>query len=224
MTTYSSSEQTRQALINAAGELAAELGFGNVSTRAIAKAAGENVGSIHYHFGGKEKLFEAVLMEATRDMRDNSFSTLLSKMEPFLDTPEGQARAIRAMVHKKIRVIFDPEKPTWHCRVIYQTLRTKGSLREILLRTSLGPALEADEKLFVRLRPRMSPEKRFLHSLVMGTPIYFHADYMEAIIEEIGIECYSQEYLQELEDVIVRQTQLYFGLPDDRDIERGDLA
>ena len=59
MATYETSIKTKEALINAAGELAAEKGFASVSTRAIALRADENVGSIHYHFGSKEKLFEA---------------------------------------------------------------------------------------------------------------------------------------------------------------------
>ncbi|MCJ7600062.1 MAG: TetR/AcrR family transcriptional regulator, partial [Desulfobulbaceae bacterium] len=59
MATYETSLKTREALINAAGELAAEVGFASVSTRAIAVLAKENAGSIHYHFGSKEKLFEA---------------------------------------------------------------------------------------------------------------------------------------------------------------------
>jgi len=215
LATYSNSRQTRQALIDAAGELAAALGFGNVSTRAIAKRAMENVGSIHYHFGSKGNLFEAVLTEATRDMRKNASTALLSEMIPFLTTREGQAQAIRAIVHRKIQVIFNPDKPVWHCSVIYQVLRTKGPLREFLLRTSLMPSLEADATLFSYLRPDLSHEARFLHALVMGTPVYFHADYMEVILEILGGEgCYYPEYLQDMEDIIVRQTLLYFGLPD----------
>ena len=43
---YETSTKTRQVLINAAGELAAEQGIGAVTLRAIAPRAGENVGSI----------------------------------------------------------------------------------------------------------------------------------------------------------------------------------
>jgi AcrR family transcriptional regulator len=58
---YSKGERTRLALIEATGELAAELGFSNVSTRAVAERSGENIGTIHYHFGGKDGLFVAVV-------------------------------------------------------------------------------------------------------------------------------------------------------------------
>lgn len=51
-----SSEQTRLALIRAGLRLFGEKGFAAASTRELAAAAGTNIGSIAYHFGGKEGL------------------------------------------------------------------------------------------------------------------------------------------------------------------------
>lgn len=51
-----SSEQTRQALVDAALRLFGEKGFDGTSTRDIAALANANIGSIAYHFGGKEGL------------------------------------------------------------------------------------------------------------------------------------------------------------------------
>lgn len=51
-----SSEQTRKALVGAALRLFGEKGFDGTSTRDIAAAANANIGSIAYHFGGKEGL------------------------------------------------------------------------------------------------------------------------------------------------------------------------
>src|SRR3954447_23462854 len=50
------SDQTRQALIRAALKLFGTKGFDGTSTREIAAAANANIGSIAYHFGGKEGL------------------------------------------------------------------------------------------------------------------------------------------------------------------------
>lgn len=221
---YSSGEQTRKALIHAAGELAAELGFSNVTTRAIARAAGENVGSIHYHFGSKDRLFKAVLMEATGKMRERPFSDVLDELEPVLDTQEGQSRAIRALVRAKVDALFREDQPVWHCQVIYQVMRKASPLREYLAEKVIGPSIEADHRLFRHIDPEMSHEERMMHALLVSTPLYFHADYMEAILMTLGETRYPEAYLHKLEDTIVRQTQLYFGLPDDRTAERGDGA
>ncbi len=228
MAGYSSSEQTRQALINAAGELAAEQGFGNVTTRAIASGAGENVGSIHYHFGGKDKLFQTVLMEATSVMRETPLDLVLAPLGPLLDTPEGQSRAIRLMIQTKIDHLFAQNRATWHCRVIYQALRRANPLRDWLLEEIIEPSMDVEQRLFKRIRPEMSDEECMMHALVTCTPLYFHGDYMESILEHLGADGYSPEYMQRLEDRIVKQTQLYFGLPDDltpnMKTEKGDAT
>lgn len=49
-------EQTRAALIRASLKLFGQKGFDGTSTRDIAAAANANIGSIAYHFGGKEGL------------------------------------------------------------------------------------------------------------------------------------------------------------------------
>ena len=48
---------TKLSLVLAAGELFAEKGFDGVSTREIAQKANAKLGSIHYHFQTKEKLY-----------------------------------------------------------------------------------------------------------------------------------------------------------------------
>jgi AcrR family transcriptional regulator len=54
-----SAEQTRQSLIRAALKLFGAKGFDGTSTREIAAEANANIGSIAYHFGGKEGLRRA---------------------------------------------------------------------------------------------------------------------------------------------------------------------
>ena len=49
-------DATRLALIHAALDLFGAKGFEASSTRAVAAAAGANLGSIAYHFGGKQGL------------------------------------------------------------------------------------------------------------------------------------------------------------------------
>lgn len=55
------SRPTRERLMTAAAELIAELGWGRVTTRAVAERAGLPHGAVSYHFRGKQEL----LIEAT---------------------------------------------------------------------------------------------------------------------------------------------------------------
>lgn len=65
----SSGERTRTALIEAGLRLFGSKGFAATSTRQIAFEAGANIGSIAYHFGGKEKLRDACAQHIVATVR-----------------------------------------------------------------------------------------------------------------------------------------------------------
>ena len=211
MAIYETSLKTRETLLRATGELAAEKGFPLVTTRAVADRGGVNVGSIHYHFGSKEKLFQEVVRTVVRPWQDNPIDELLARHD--LTSPEGQARAIRAIVHRNITLLFDRKYPTWHCRVIFQVLRNKGMLREIYKQDVIIPSHQAITALLQRIKPGMDRREAFVRILIMNTPIFFHADRMDFILTDLGDKKYGSEYLQQLEDIVTQQTQLSLGLP-----------
>jgi len=216
MTKYASSEQTRQTLINSAGELAAKLGFSNVSTRVIAEHANENIGSIHYHFGSKEQLFEAAVQEVIK--RCNAYP-VSQAIEPFynvLDTPAGQSGALRAIVKREITLLFDPDYPLWHSRVIYQLMQQKSRLQDIMVNELFNPIVDTIASLLKRIDPYLDNQETFLIITQMISPIASHADYMSYCLEHLGTDHYSAEYLQKMEDMIVCQTELLLGLTSEK--------
>lgn len=84
-----SAEQTRQALIRAALKLFGSQGFDGTSTREIAAAANANIGSIAYHFGGKEGLRTACAAFIVETIQVVASQALKADAEP----PKGQAEA-----------------------------------------------------------------------------------------------------------------------------------
>ncbi|MFW5829861.1 MAG: TetR family transcriptional regulator, partial [Planctomycetota bacterium] len=54
-------ETTRERLLDAAEACFAEIGFHAASVRMITERAGANLAAVHYHFGGKNGLIEAVI-------------------------------------------------------------------------------------------------------------------------------------------------------------------
>ncbi|SDU42858.1 TetR/AcrR family transcriptional regulator [Desulfobacula phenolica] len=216
MATYTSGDQTREILISAAGELAALNGFSNVSIRAVANRAQRNIGSIHYHFKSKQELFKAVIRSATRASREYPPEKVLEEFEGRLHLPEIQAKAIRRMVHRSISVIFNAKKPWWHSRIIYQTMQHKDELWEMLHQELIEPEIKITQQLFKLIKPDLSDEDTFVHTMVMKTPIFFHADNSYSILIYLEKETYSKSYLQKIEDLIVVQTQLLLGLPTDK--------
>src|SRR5436190_3123295 len=76
---------TRRRLIGASERLFAEHGIDAVSIRAINHAAGLGSASVHYHFGSKDALVEAVLFEHGLGVRERILDrtrTLAAAPEP----------------------------------------------------------------------------------------------------------------------------------------------
>src|SRR4051812_15735966 len=57
---------TKARLLEAAGEEFAEKGFDAARIRSICRKAGANLAAVNYHFGDKEQLYRAALLEAHR--------------------------------------------------------------------------------------------------------------------------------------------------------------
>ncbi|SFG03939.1 transcriptional regulator, TetR family [Duganella sp. CF458] len=57
-------DATRQALLDVAGQVFAERGFADATSKEICARAGTNIAAVNYHFGSRGALYEAVLVEA----------------------------------------------------------------------------------------------------------------------------------------------------------------
>jgi AcrR family transcriptional regulator len=211
MSGYTSSDLTKQNIIHAAGELAAELGFDNVTTRMVADQSGENIGSIHYHFGGKDGLFEAVVLEAfcgCRSREDQELNALQAGA-----SREVLSSMIRHIVAGEITDMFRSDRPAWHVPVIYQLLQREDKLYTLFEEEILKPSMESMATFFRLIDPDMSDDDIHLHKVLMKMPIFAHADYMKTMLKMLKADHYSEAFLQRMEDLIVKQTQLVLGLP-----------
>ncbi|HYA17900.1 MAG TPA: CerR family C-terminal domain-containing protein [Bryobacteraceae bacterium] len=102
-------EGTRHKLLDAAGQVFAEHGFKAATVREICARAHANVALVNYHFGDKEKLYEAVL-KLSFGSTEPEVRALHSGLPP--------ADAFRQGVLAIIRRILRPGRPAWHFRVL----------------------------------------------------------------------------------------------------------
>jgi len=213
MKTESSSEITKAAIINATGELAAEMGFSSVSTRTAAQRANANIGSIHYHFGGKDGLFKAVVQEAVAGCMQMNYFEAIDRLDDHSDR-ETLARVLRLIVADEIQNIFQSGRPQWQFRVIYQLMQRNDHLFDLAREQMLEPEVAAMGRFFKLIDPAMDQNAIFLHIILLKMPIYAHVDYIHAIQKMMGVDRYSAEYLKRMEDMLVTQAQRLLNLPE----------
>ena len=139
----------KPALIRAARDLFAERGYA-VPLRAVAEAAGVNPAMIHYYFGGKQGLYEAVLEETVAPflahMQDIVASRASdgSEVRTFLEGYAGMVSANPWIPQLIIREVLS-EGGSFRERFIRQfASRGRGLLIELIAREQRAGQVRAD--------------------------------------------------------------------------------
>ncbi|AMT69730.1 TetR/AcrR family transcriptional regulator [Mycobacteroides immunogenum] len=138
-------DPTDQRLLNAAERLFAERGVDAVSLRAIMAAAGTNVASVHYHFGSKERLVEALLDRYLDQIEQRRFA--------LLDVAEtaGTLRAIAEAIVIPLAEIGEEGATAWLSTL--GKLMISGHAALIPMSVSFQPQAARLQELILRLRP-----------------------------------------------------------------------
>lgn len=146
-------DSTRAALIDAAEAVFARDGFERASLRAIMRLADANPAAVHYHFGGKDGLVEAVL-----DRIVGPISLRRLELLDRLQTVVGPDPTTRDLMEAFLRPDFEA----------IQTLQRRGSGRAALLARAYGQPTEHIDAL---IRRQFEPVgAHFLRSLNRALP------------------------------------------------------
>jgi AcrR family transcriptional regulator len=112
-------ERTQAVILDAAEARFAEAGFDTVSMRDVAEGAGVPLGLINYHFGSKEKLFEAVIARRAEELNERRREALT---QIGMTTPNTIEAVLRAFLHPYLELTRDGG-PGWRSygKLIAQT-------------------------------------------------------------------------------------------------------
>ncbi len=213
MNGYATSLKTRNNLIQAAGKIAADSGFSNVSMRAIAKKSGENIGSVHYHFGSKDNLFKEVINETLKSWIDEPLIEYIAPLQSELDTKQGQIKIIRSIVHYHIKNLFSQEKPIWHHKIMYHVLQYPSKLRDLVNEKLIKQNDKTVFKIFKKIQPKIKKHEMELLIRLTLAPIYFHVIFRDIFLSNSGVKDYTKKYFRDLEDKLVCHILHEFNLP-----------
>nr|WP_206056520.1 TetR/AcrR family transcriptional regulator [Nocardioides sp. GY 10113] len=190
---------TERRILLAAEQLFAERGIDAVSLRAVMAAAGTNVASVHYHFGSKDALVEALIRERAGEVSARRAELLDGLAEPGrLDAPSLARAFVEPVAHMALH-----DGPHW-VRMVAGIMASGHPSISVLIDGFRTQARTFTE-LLSQLHPEWSPEKvRFRLSHAMRTTFTALGDLgLDHDLPQISTSAMStQEIVAELNDLV----------------------
>lgn len=161
---------TRQRLLDAAGEVFAKRGFRQATVREICRKAHANIAAVNYHFRDKDGLYAAVLREAHREASE--------KYPPTLGLgPDASAeQRLHAFIRSFLLRLFDPGRPAWHGLLMAREMVEPTAALDAIIEESVRPRIELLRTIIRDLAgPEVSEERiRLCGQSVVGQCVYYH--------------------------------------------------
>ena len=161
--------ETRQRLLEAAGEVFAEHGFRDATIREICEKAKANVAAIHYHFGDKEEIYAAVF-DYARTCAVAQFNELTSPGTPVEER-------LRAFVRAVLKRFFDEGRPAWLGKLVAREMIEPSNALDALVNGQIRPNSERLRAVVRELIGREIDEQelwRCTFSIAAQWLYYFH--------------------------------------------------
>ncbi len=181
-------EQTRAALIQAALRLFGEKGYDGTSTREIAGAARANIGSIAYHFGGKEGLRAACaefIVETVQSVADQALGPQPAAAQAA--DPETAQRILSAGIERMVDfIVARPESGAFVQFILRELAHPTAALDRIY-----SGVFEPTHRRFCQLWERATGEPaedertKLTVFTMIGQVVYFRIG-REAVMRRMG--------------------------------------
>jgi AcrR family transcriptional regulator len=160
MVVDSSPDQTRERLIEAAGEIFAEVGFKSATVREICQRGKANVAAINYHFGDKQSLY----YEAVRAAHCSG-PGLTNVVWPPEMAPQEK---LRVFIKKWLEHYLDSSRPSWHMRLMLREMSDPTEACEKLVQDYIRPMANVLREI---VRELMPPEHLERNGMLVGFSI-----------------------------------------------------
>lgn len=159
-------DTTRDRLLDAAERLVAERGIGATSARAVCAEAGANVAAVHYHYGSKDALVDAVLERRMGELTARRIA-MLEPLEPLTRPPT------RAVVDALVRPLADfarDERGAGRAYVRFLAALHATDERERIA-VAFAPQYERLEPVLARSLPDLAPAVLAFRLDVVSQPL-----------------------------------------------------
>lgn len=186
---------TRQRLLEAAGEVFAEQGFRAATIRDICAKAEANVAAVNYHFGDKQKLYAEVLKYAYERSRTKFPSDM--GLGPDATAAQRLGGFVRALVQR----ILDRDRLAWHGTLMFREMIEPTEALRTVVEEGIRPEFERLRTIVRDLLGHEAEPEQILQCVwsVTGQCLfYYHAKHIIGILRPAG--AYSDDDLQRIAD------------------------
>src|SRR3954454_15407014 len=142
-------DPTKQRLLEAAGEEFAAKGFEAARVRSICEKADANVAAVNYHFGDKEQLYTAAVIEAHR-----------CGMQAMTELPAGTpAEQLGHYIHNFLaNVLAMNRNDSWQNALMLREMLRPTAACEALVREAIRPRFERLQNILRQVCPDASAD------------------------------------------------------------------
>jgi TetR/AcrR family transcriptional regulator, regulator of cefoperazone and chloramphenicol sensitivity len=173
------SDRTRERLIDAAGELFAELGFHHTTVRQICTRAGANIAAVNYHFRDKTGLYTEVVRQSMRAAKLDAVRAAFDQNAP----PE---EILRAVIKTRLESLRGLDLGDWHFRIFAHELAKPTPAMNVVVNEAIRPLYLRMCKLIaiiLKLPPDHQKTRLCAHSII--GQILFYA-FAAPVISRLG--------------------------------------
>jgi len=194
-------DDSRNCLLEAAGQVFAEKGYRTATVREICDLAKMNVASVNYYFGGKEQLYIEAVKHADQPLHGQTFTPEWS-----VDTPPEEK--LQTFIRMFLQRTIGHRAESWRRQLMMrEILAPSGACKELVeshFRQRFGLLLSIVDELLPE--PVSEAKRHQVAFSVLGQCLHYHV--AGTIVELlVGREELTQHYsIEQLTDHILQMT------------------
>src|SRR3954471_11295032 len=162
-------DNTRERIVDAAGEIFADRSFDGTTVRDICQRAGANVAAVNYYFGDKQRLYiEAVV-------RAHQWRMEQARLPEWTHGTPAETKLSDFIATFFRRVLTGPDD-TWHTKLVLREMANPSEACAELVQSSIRPQFEILISILRELLPTdVSPERvRLTAFSIVGQCLFYH--------------------------------------------------
>ena len=166
-------EESKKAIMSAAGHLFAEKGIANVKVTDIAKESGIDACMINHHFGGKDGLIDSVINSALDQWRNIDMRQFYIDNKSLLTTPDGQKVFVTGLVDSVFKTLgTDPQDNDPGKSILMQLLQYPSEIRQKIIDGHIKRLFNVFFEIYQTITKKDDYDDAFCWFLILTCPQY----------------------------------------------------